>query len=97
MPHGGFRNEAAGFFATKTPAFTTQDGNSRKLTDIRLSRIAHPRLTVGFALDDAGAGDEKERVAAAKMDGIRAKCREQGSSKVYAGRVDPQDIHLRRP
>src|ERR1700731_1439464 len=45
MPHGGFRNEAAGFLATKTPAFTTQEGNPRKLRNIRLSHIAHPGLS----------------------------------------------------
>jgi hypothetical protein len=43
MPNRGFRNEAAGLFATKTPAFTTQEANPRKLRDIRLSHIAHPR------------------------------------------------------
>jgi hypothetical protein len=45
MPNRGFRNEAAGLFATKTPAFTTQEANPRKLRDIRLSHIAHRGLT----------------------------------------------------
>jgi hypothetical protein len=38
----GAKNEAAGLFATKTPAFTTQDGNPKRLIDIWLSNIAHP-------------------------------------------------------
>ncbi len=43
-PRRGTRNEAAGLFATKTPAFTTQNANPRRLINIRLSHIAHPLL-----------------------------------------------------
>lgn len=40
-PHGGAWNQAAGLFATKTPAFTTQEGNPRSQGAFCLFSFAH--------------------------------------------------------
>jgi hypothetical protein len=40
-PYRGAWNEAAGRFATKTPAFTTQDGNAKSRTNICLFTFVH--------------------------------------------------------
>ena len=101
-PQRGAKNKAAGLFATKTPAFTTQTANPKRLGNACLSNSAHllriDRIPVISSLvADAIASRSVPTIAGR---GLVPKCRQRRCKNIPIVPVEispPPDVVNRSP